>query len=465
VDSYGLEGHVTDFDMSKLMVSVAGIRGIVGDSLTPDIVTKYAAAFGTWLQGGLVMLGTDSRPSRNMVKHAAIAGLTAVGCDVQDLGIAATPTIQLWTEKTPNAKGGIALTASHNPVEWNALKLFDREGRFLDTNQGKELQQLFHENRYSWVSWEKLGSVQSIGNPLKLHIDAVLGCSLIQPPKIRERQFKVAVDGVGGAGGPLMVRLLETLGCQVFPIGCEPTGIFHRNPEPVPEAVGELCNLVKQHHADIGFALDPDGDRLAVVDNTGRAVGEENTVVAAIDFVLKKNPGPVVVNLSTTQAVDDIAKRYGVSVTRSLVGESHVAKEMKRVGAVIGGEGNGGVMFPEVHTSRDAAVGIALILQSLVEFGRTSNELFSELPQYVMLKEKVLLGSRNPETILTELRKRWDSPYLDIQDGLKRLLPKGWIQVRPSNTEPILRIFVEANDQKQANRYLDETKKLIESIL
>ena len=451
--------------MSKLMVSVAGIRGIVGDTLTPDIVAKYAAAFGTWLGGGLVMLGTDSRPSRDMVKHAAIAGLTAVGCDVQDLGIATTPTIQLWTEKTADAKGGVALTASHNPVEWNALKLFDSEGMFLDTNQGKEIQAIFQRNQYSWVTWQRLGSVHSVDDPLKLHIDAVLGRSLIQLPKIRERQFKVAVDGAGGAGGPLIVRLLETLGCKVFPIGCEPTGIFHRNPEPLPEALTDLCNLVKQHHIDIGFALDPDGDRLAVVDNTGRAVGEENTVVAVVDFVLKKKPGPVVVNLSTTQAVDDIAKHHGVSVTRSLVGESYVAKEMKRVGAVIGGEGNGGVMFPEVHTSRDAAVGITLILQSLVESGRTSDELFTALPQYVMLKERIPLGTKDANVILKELRKRWEGPSLDNRDGFKQMLPNGWIQVRPSNTEPILRIFVEAIDQKQAHQYLDETKKLIENIL
>jgi phosphomannomutase len=451
--------------MSKLMVSVAGIRGVVGDSLTPDIVAKYAAAFGTWLAGGLVMLGTDSRPSRDMVKHAAIAGLTAVGCNVQDLGIAATPTIQLWTEKTPEAKGGMALTASHNPVEWNALKLFDGDGRFLDTNQGREIQEIFQRNNYSWATWQRLGSICSVNDPLKLHIDAVLGCSLIQPSNIHERQFKVAVDGVGGAGGPLMVCLLKTLGCQVFLIGCEPIGIFHRNPEPLPEALTDLCNLVKEKHADIGFALDPDGDRLAVVDNTGRAVGEENTVVAAMDFVLKKKLGPVVVNLSTTQAVDDIAKRYGVSVTRSLVGESHVAKEMKRVGAVIGGEGNGGVMLPEIHTSRDATVGITLILQSLLESGKTSFELFNELPQYVMLKEKMPLGSKNPENLLLELRKRWESPSLDTRDGVKRMFSNGWIQVRPSNTEPILRIFVEAKDQKQAHQYLQETKKLIESIL
>lgn len=446
------------------MVGVTGIRGIVGDTLTPDIVARYAAAFGTWLDGGLVMLGTDSRPSREMVKHAAIAGLTAVGCHVQDLGIAPTPTIQLWTEKTPESMGGMALTASHNPVEWNALKLFDGDGMFLDANQGKELQAIFLQNHYSWMTWDQLGKVKSVDDPLRLHLDAVLGCSLIQISEIRKRRFKVAVDGAGGAGGPLIIRLLGALGCQVFPIGCQPNGIFHRNPEPLPEALEALCNLVKEHHADIGFALDPDGDRLAVVDNTGKPVGEEYTVVAAVDFVLRKKPGPVVVNLSTTQAVDDIAKRYGVPLTRSMVGESHVAKEMNRVDAVIGGEGNGGVMFPEIHTTRDAAVGIALILESMTESGQTSRELFADLPHYVMLKEKIALGTRNPEMIITELRKRWENPDLDTRDGLKRLLPEGWIQVRPSNTEPILRIFAEAKNKKQAQKLLDDAKAFIESM-
>jgi len=445
------------------MISVAGIRGIVGDTLTPDIVTRYAAAFGAWLGGEVVMLGTDSRPSRDMVKQAAIAGLTAVGCDVQDLGIAATPTIQLWTEKTEEASGGIALTASHNPVEWNALKLFDHRGTFLDTEQGMSVQNIFH-SEIPWAPWNKLGNYRQITDPLRLHLDAVLDCSLIDAQMIRERQFKVAVDAVGGAGGPLAVRLLESLGCQVVPIGCEPTGRFHRNPEPIPEALGELCKTVRDKEIDIGFALDPDGDRLAVVDNAGKPVGEEYTVVAAIDYVLKKHPGPVVVNLSTTQAVNDIANHYSVPVTRSLVGESRVAKEMRRVEAVIGGEGNGGVMFPEVHIARDAAVGIALILQSLVESKMTSSDLFAALPQYTIVKEKIPLTGENVENIISQLRAEWDSTDLDTRDGLKRRMPSGWIQVRASNTEPILRVFAEAKSRDQARKYLDETITLINRI-
>ena len=449
--------------MSKLMISVAGIRGIVGDTLTPDVIARYAAAFGAWLCGGLVIAGTDSRPSRDMVKQAAIAGLTAVGCDVQDLGIAATPTIQLWTEKTEDAIGGIALTASHNPVEWNALKLFDHRGAFLDTEQGTSVQKIFHGD-IPWAPWNKLGNYHQITDPLQLHLNAVLDCSLIDPRMISERKFKVAVDAVGGAGGPLIVRLMESLGCQVIPIGCEPTGKFHRNPEPLPKALSELCKTVVDKRLDIGFALDPDGDRLAVVDNTGKPVGEEYTVVAAMDFVLKKHPGPVVVNLSTTQAVDDIADHHGVPITRSLVGESHVAKEMRRVEAVIGGEGNGGVMFPEVHIARDAAVGIALILQSLVESKLTSSNLFAALPQNTIAKEKIPLVGKNVEDIISQLHSEWNNADLDARDGLKKQMPNGWIQVRASNTEPILRIFAEAKTRDRAQEYLDKTVTLINRI-
>jgi len=457
--------------MSKLMISVAGIRGIVGESLTPDIVTRYAAAFGTWLGGGLVILGTDSRPSRDIVKQAAVAGLTAVGCDVQDLRIAATPTIQLWVEKTQAARGGIALTASHNPVEWNALKLFDRNGFFLDAEQGLAVQDIFQkETPFIFPPTivggiGKVGTYQALDDPNRLHIDAILECSMIRADMIRDRRFKVAVDAVGGAGGPLVVRLLDALGCQVFPIDCEPTGQFRRNPEPLPEALSELCREVTTQDADIGFALDPDGDRLAVVDNTGKPVGEEYSVVAAADFVLRKRPGPVVVNLSTTQAVEDIAANYGVPVYRSLVGESHVAKEMARVNAVIGGEGNGGVMFPEIHIARDAAVGIALILQSLAEGGQTSSELFSTFPQYVMLKERILLPEGAAPGILSELRVRWTGVDVDTRDGLKCRMPHGWIQIRPSNTEPILRVFAEAASSEQAHEYLENSLALIRSIM
>jgi phosphomannomutase len=449
--------------MSELMISVAGIRGVVGDSLTPDVITRYAAAFGTWLGGGLVMLGTDSRPSREMVTQAAVAGLTAVGIHVRFLGIAPTPTIQLWAEKSEQAVGGIALTASHNPLEWNALKLFDHQGALLDDHQGAEVQDIFQRGAFSWTSWEGLGRYEQIADPLRQHIDSVLKCSLIKPQQIRNRQFAVAVDAVGGAAGSLIVRLLKEMGCRVFPLGCDPTGQFHRNPEPLPDALDALSELVRNRKADIGFALDPDGDRLAVVDDTGQPVGEEYTVAAAVDFVLAKRPGPVVVNLSTTQAVDDIAKHYGVPVTRGMVGESHVAKEMRRVGAVIGGEGNGGVMFPEVHTARDAAVGIALILQYLAESGKTSSKLFSRLPHYVMIKEKMPLGKTDAQEILNEIKQEWQGPDLDTRDGVKRHFPNGWVQVRASNTEPILRIFAEAKSREQALQYIKDTKAAIES--
>jgi phosphomannomutase len=450
--------------MSKLMISVAGIRGIVGDSLTSDVVTRYAAAFGTWLGGGLVMVGTDSRPSRDMVKQAAIAGLIATGCDITDLGIASTPTIQLWTEKTPEAVGGIALTASHNPVEWNALKLFDRQGYFLDADQGSEVQKLFQEQTLK-ASWDRLGKYQTVDDPHQKHIDAIMNSALIDTDAIRNRRFKVAVDAVGGAGGVLIVRLLETLGCQVLPIGCEPSGEFFRNPEPVPEALGKLCELVREKGADIGFALDPDGDRLAVVDDKGEPVGEEYSVVAAADYVLQKRSGPVVVNLSTTQAIDDVAGKYKIPIIRTMVGESHVAREMRKVNAVIGGEGNGGVMFPEIHTTRDAAVGIAIILQSLTESGQSPATLFANLPQYVIVKDKVHLRGDDAPSILAELQKRWADSELDARDGLKKQLTGGWIQVRASNTEPILRIFAEAKNGELAREYLENTIMLIREIM
>ena len=446
------------------MISVAGIRGIVGDSLTPEVVTRYAAAFGTWLGGGLVVLGTDSRPSRVLIKQATIAGLVATGCHIIDLDIATTPTIQLWTEKTPEAVGGIALTASHNPVEWNALKLFDSGGSFLDAEQGSAVQKLFQQQTLK-ASWDQLGDYQAVNDPLQMHIDAILGCPLINFDAIRDRRFKVAVDAVGGAAGPLIVRLLEVLGCEAMLISCEPTGKFLRNPEPLPEALGMLCKLVKKGKADIGFALDPDGDRLAVVDRGGKPVGEEYSVVAAADFVLQKRSGPVVVNLSTTQAMDDIAAKYGAPIFRTMVGESHVAKEMRRVKAVIGGEGNGGVMFPDIHTARDAAVGIALILQSLAESGQSSSDLFRSLPQYVIMKEKVHLEEDNAPSILARLGKLCSAADIDTRDGLKRRLVDGWVQVRASNTEPIIRIFAEAREATQTSKYLELAKEQILEVM
>jgi phosphomannomutase len=447
-----------------VMVSVSGIRGIVGDGLSPDLVARYSAAAGTLTGPGEVMVGRDSRVTGPMVMHAVFSGLMSVGCHPVDLGLVPTPTVQLATEKS-DAVGGIVITASHNPVEWNALKLLGRDGLFLDEHEGAEVKRIVEQGRFRFVPWDAVGRQSARSGAVEDHIRAVLAIPFVDVEAVRRRGFRVAYDCVNGAGGVLLPGLLSRLGCEAFPIHAEPHGRFAHAPEPVAANLADLCRLVREHRADIGFAVDPDADRLAVVAETGQAIGEEYTVTLAVRFILSKRNGRVAVNISTTRAVDDVAKASGAEVIRTPVGEIHVAKKMREIKASIGGEGNGGVILPDVHLGRDAAVGVALILQQLLESGGTLSALWKSLPQYTMVKKKMETGRLDPDGILRRFEEKHLHERIDRTDGLKIERPEGWVQVRKSNTEPIIRVMAEAKTARAAEELCDSFLRDIKGLL
>ncbi|MDZ7291827.1 MAG: phosphoglucosamine mutase [candidate division KSB1 bacterium] len=445
-----------------MIITISGIRGVIGESLTPDVALSIAQAFGTYCQSGRVVLGRDSRVSGPMLHHAVTAGLMAVGCEVIDIGIAPTPTTKIATHNL-NAAGGLVITASHNPVMWNGLKMLARDGLFLDEQQGSEVLAIRDAGTISWKSWDQLGKIASYDHAIADHLTAIYSLSFLDAAKIRQRRFRVVADCVNGAGGAILAKLLEHFGCEVVLLNDEPTGRFPHNPEPVPENLGDLCAAVKKHHAHIGLAVDPDADRLALVSEKGIPLGEEYTLALATEFLLHKRKGKVVVNLSTSMVIDDIAAKHGCPVERTKVGEIHVAKHMREVGAVIGGEGNGGVILPDVHLGRDAMVGVAMILQQLAEFGGSLSDLNASLPQYVLRRRKVELKSGlDPKQILQKLVQKYRHETIDTRDGIKILRDKAWVQVRASNTEPILRIMAEATAAEIAEKYCDELAAVIE---
>ena len=442
--------------MSTLMISISGVRGIVGEGLTPEVALSFAQAFGAYCNSGKVVLGRDSRVSGPMLSGAVSAGLLAVGCEVIDIGVAPTPTTQLATEKL-FAAGGIMLTASHNPVMWNGLKMLAPDGLFLDAEQGAKVLEIRNKKTYSFKAWDRLGRLSSYGKAIDDHLEEIRKLSFIDTEKIRRRKFRVVADCINGAGGVIVPQLLEHFGCEATIINGEPNGRFARTPEPLPENLVELGKAVREHRADFGLAVDPDSDRLALVSEQGTPLGEEYTLAIAVNLLLQKRRGKVAVNVSTTLAIDDIAKKHGCSVERTRVGEINVAKRMREIGAVIGGEGNGGVILPDVHLGRDAMVGIAMTLQQLVEFGGPMSALHASLPQYVMCKRKVELREGiDAQKILDKIEKKYQHERLDKLDGIKILRDHAWVQVRASNTEPIIRIMSEARTLKEAEALCDE---------
>ncbi|NOZ60639.1 MAG: phosphoglucosamine mutase [Calditrichaeota bacterium] len=446
------------------MISISGIRGIVGDGLTPQMSVNFAQAFGTYIGGGKVVVGRDSRVTGPMVKHAVFSGLMASGVDVIDIGVCPTPTVQMAVKKL-KAHGGIAITASHNPIEWNALKLIDSSGMFLDESQGKKVIAVVEKNGYRSVGWDQIGKPEVYENAIQDHIKAILKLRLIDVDEIARRKFKLVVDCVNGAGGTILPALLHELGCEVIFINEEPTGLFPRAPEPLPENITELCERVKVEKADVGFAVDPDVDRLAIVSEKGEPFGEEYSLVSAANYVLSKNDGPVVVNASVSRAVDVVAAKYNTEVYRTKVGEIYVAKKMKKVKAAIGGEGNGGVILPELHLGRDAPLAIALTLQQLAMTRMKASELHGSLPQYFQAKNRIEIKDHNVAQILKEIEKRYKNEQIDKIDGLKILWEDSWVHIRPSNTEPIIRIYSEAKTKEEAEalgyRFIHEVEDVI----
>jgi phosphomannomutase len=424
------------------MVSVSGVRGRVGEALTPERIGAFAAQFGAWARakspGRPVVVGRDSRVSGPMFHRAVIAALQSVGCRVIDVGMAPTPTIQLAVEHH-HAAGGLAITASHNPIEWNALKFIAPSGLFLSAEEGAEMRAA----PVTRVTWDMLGDVEVDDRAVGRHLEAILTLPYVSVDAIRRRQFHVALDCVRGAGATIMPALLDRLGCRVTAINLEPDGRFPHPPEPIAENLGALEALVRESGADIGLAVDPDVDRLALIDEKGHAVGEDYTLALAASLVLRHERGPVVTNLSTSRVVDDVAAEAGVSVIRAPVGEVNVAIRMREASAVVGGEGNGGVILPRLHLGRDAPAGAALILQLLLEDGHALSEIIDRRPRYAIVKDKLDRGTGDLAGVYRALRTTFPDAVADTQDGLRLAWPDRWVHVRPSGTEPIVRVIAE----------------------
>ena len=446
----------------SLMVSISGIRGIFGPDLNPQNLTLYASAFGTWLKGGTVVIGRDSRITGELCERIVTAALQATGCNVIQLGIVPTPTVAMGVLQH-RASGGIVISASHNPAEWNALKLLNEKSEFLDQKQGDQVIRIARNHRVIFKGYRDIGQAWCNETVLESHIDAILDLPYIDANIIKDAGFKVAVDAVNGAGSHALPRLLDRLGVHsVTKIHCTPDGIFPHNPEPLPEHLSEICDLVSESGSDIGFVTDPDADRLSIVDERGQLMGEEYTQALAFDFVLKKRPGPVATNLSSSRVTDDIAKKYGQTCHRSAVGEINVVKEMQRVGAVIGGEGNGGVINPDLHFGRDALVGVAMVLQHMAEEQKSASQLRGELPDYVITKSKVKLEDLDADAVLKSVAGNYAGEQIDTTDGVKIDFDEGWVHLRKSNTEPIIRIYSEAQTLEKAEALAGEMKKQIE---
>lgn len=455
------------------MVSVSGVRGRVGEALTPEVVTRFAAGFGAWAKAKWstgsralghcrVVVGRDSRVSGPMFHRATIAALQSVGCDVIDVGLAPTPSIQLAVEYH-HAAGGLAITASHNPIEWNALKFIGPSGLFLDAAEGTEMRGVV-ESAVPRATWDALGAVQLDEHAIERHLDAVLSLPFVKVDAIRKRKFRVALDCAHGAGGAIIPELLRRLGCEVHAINLETDGRFTRSPEPIASNLGDLERLVLESKAEVGLATDPDVDRLALVSDQGIAIGEDWTLALAARLVLKYRRGPVVANLSTSRIVDDVAKEAGAHVVRAPVGEVNVAVRMRREGAAIGGEGNGGVILTEVHLGRDAPVGVAVLLQMLLEDNAPLSAVVARYPRYVIVKDKLDRPNVPLDTVYDVLRQGFRDAEADTQDGLRLSWGDRWVHVRPSGTEPIVRVIAEAPNAAAARELVARSRVPLDAL-
>ena len=453
-----------------LMVSVSGVRGRVGQGLTPEVVARFAAAFGAWATarhaaaGGArtVVLGRDSRVSGPLFHRVAVSALESVGARVIDLGLTTTPTCQLAVEHH-HAAGGLMLSASHNPIEWNALKLIGPSGLFLDATEGAEMRAMM-EAGTRYATWDQLGAVAVDEEAARRHVDAVLALPYVDVARIRARNFRVALDACRGAGAVIMPMLLDRLGCDVTAINMTPDGHFPRPPAPVAENRGVLEALSRESGAEVGGAGDPDGDRLARVDERGQAIGEDYTLALAARLVLAHNRGPVVTNLSTSRVLDDVVEAAGGRVIRAPVGEVNVALRMRDEGAVIGGEGNGGVILPELHLGRDAPLGAALVLQLLAEEGRPLSEVVADHPRYAIVKDKLDRPNAPLDAVYAALVAAFPDAERDTQDGLRLAWPDRWVHVRPSGTEPIVRVIAEGPTEADARALVARSRVPLDAL-
>lgn len=448
----------------SLIVSVSGIRGRVGIDLDPQTVAGFAASFGTFVReqgwGSHVAIARDSRPSGPAFVRAATAGLQAVGCHVSDLGLVPTPTALLEIQ-TRGLSGGIVVTASHNPREWNALKLASPDGGFLTPEQGTEFVRALRAGQPPAYVTGEFGAVDELPGACERHIDSILALELIDADRIAAAGFKIVVDFTRGAGGVILPALFERLGCELVSIDLEPDGRFTREPEPIPENMVKLCERVPREAADLGMAVDPDVDRLALVDRNGRAIGEDYTLALAVRLVLAHRQGSVVANLSTSQIVETVCQEAGTDYRQSPVGEANVAAEMRRVGAVVGGEGNGGVILPALHYTRDAPLAVALVLQLLAETGVSLHEIVAGYPHFCIVKDRFPRRDLAIDELLARVEKTFPDAELDRRDGLHLRWRERhmWLHCRPSGTEPILRVIGEGPRDREG-----EVRELIEQV-
>ncbi|AMO19287.1 phosphoglucosamine mutase [Flavobacterium columnare] len=457
-----------------LIKSISGIRGTiggsVGDNLTPVDAVKFASAYGTFLKQNIskdklkVCIGRDARISGPMIHNLVVNTLIGLGIDVIDLGLSTTPTVEVAVP-LEQADGGIILTASHNPKQWNALKLLNAKGEFLSGSEGAKILEIAEQEAFDFAEVDSLGEIIENDAYMDIHIDEVLNLPLVDTQAVAQKKFKVVVDGVNSSGGIIIPKLLEQMGVEVVKLYCEPNGHFPHNPEPLKEHLGDICKLVVEEKADFGIVVDPDVDRLAFISNDGEMFGEEYTLVAVADYVLSKTPGNTVSNMSSSRALRDVTEKHKGTYQASAVGEVNVVELMKATQAIIGGEGNGGIIYPEIHYGRDALVGVALFLTHLANQDKTVAEMRADFPQYFMSKNKIELTPQiDVDGVMNQIAEKYTNENISTIDGVKIDFPTEWVHLRKSNTEPIIRIYTEAPSQKEADilaeRFVSELKQL-----
>lgn len=459
----------------SLIKSISGIRGTIGgkvnENLTPLDVVKFTSAFGTWLQNNknkknlTLVVGRDARISGAMVNSLVTATLQGLGINVVDLGLSTTPTVEVMVPEL-NADGGIILTASHNPKQWNALKLLNDKGEFISGENGAEVLTLAENEDFNYAEVDDLGRYETRDDAFDIHIQKILDLPMVDAEAIKSKKFKVVVDAVNSTGGIAIPRLLEELGCEVVKLYCKPNGQFPHNPEPLKEHLGDICELVKKENADLGIVVDPDVDRLALVDENGELFGEEYTLVAVADYLLKNMKGAAISNLSSSRALRDVARNLDSEYFASAVGEVNVVTLMKEKNAVIGGEGNGGIIYPDLHYGRDSLVGVALFLTHLAKENKSVSELRATYPSYFMGKKKIeLTPDIDVDALLTKMEKEYLNEEISTVDGVKIDFEKNWVHLRKSNTEPIIRIYTEAFSQEEADQLGDQMIEKIKSLV
>jgi phosphomannomutase len=457
-----------------LIKSISGIRGTIGgvhgENLTPIDAVNFGCAYGQWLTNknpntkNKVIIGRDARTSGEMIQNLVQFSLISMGIDIIDLGLSTTPTVELMVKKY-KADGGIIITASHNPTQWNALKLLNENGEFLNSNEGKLIVDYSQNKNFTFSQVNDLGALTKENQSMKQHIDSVLNLNLVNVENIKSKKLKIVVDAVNSTGGIIVPKFLNKLSVEVIKLYCEPNGNFPHNPEPLKDNLKDLSNKVIETGADLGIAIDPDVDRLVFICENGEVFGEENTLVACSDYILSKTPGNTVSNLSSSRALHDITLKHNQNHYYSAVGEVNVIEKMKEVNAVIGGEGNGGIIYPESHYGRDAIVGIGLFLSLFCERELSASNLLNTFPKYIMVKEKINLSkSINIDKIFNQIAEKYKNEKIDLIDGIRIDFIDSWVQLRKSNTEPIIRIYSEAKSEERSNNLISEIKTLIKEF-